>query len=116
MLFPCSKGTPSIPKGDICGEIFFTTFELNLIYMYTGIAEQSSSSKVDFIRLDRNEHGVHFNAKYVGKDQSVPSSAKKAAIFIDGATEDQFKKWAEKLKEATSMTNLWSSWYRGEQP
>ncbi|CAE6420822.1 unnamed protein product [Rhizoctonia solani] len=98
VLYP-SKGTPSIPKDDICG-----------------VAEQSTS-KVDFVRLDRNEQGVHFNAKYVGKNESVPSSAKKAAVFIDHATDAQFKAWVKKLKETTSVTDLWDdSWYVGKQP
>ncbi|KAG8732699.1 hypothetical protein FRC11_011474 [Ceratobasidium sp. 423] len=99
VLYP-SKGTPSIPKDDICG-----------------VAQQSSTSKVDFVRLDRNEQGVHFNAKYVGKSESVPSGAKKAAVFIDNATDAQFEQWAKELKDTTSVTHLWNdSWYLGKQP
>ena len=85
------------------------------MFLYAGVAEQSTS-KVDFVRLDRNEHGVHFNAKYVGKSESVPSRAEKAAVFIDNATDAQFKEWAKELKETTSVTHLWDSWYAGKRP
>ena len=83
-----------------------------------GFGEQRGSGNVvDIIRLDRNEKGVHFNAVYVGRQEHVPqgSDRKKAAVYIKGATDAQFKDWAYRLRTTTNVDSLWTDWSNGQE-
>jgi hypothetical protein len=81
--------------------------------IFTGVGEQRESSIVDFVRLDKDEKGVHFNAAYVGKEESVPNRPAKAAVYILEATDEKFKKWATGLREVANVEVLWKKWSEG---